>query len=183
MPPLKKKPAVEYSLLSIPLDSYRASVDASINHQARDKRDHYADPRIYSFGSSLELEGTCDYPEERSGDKYTISVHGWETEEGQFGARLSDRHMLDEDGTRKYRKVRGEEVPVYDVPEGIGLIEKVRGERAWSGFCWVSPQTVSDMLILLPHVRPLYISIQERKVGRTRWINELSLQMSHPAFE
>ena len=41
----------------------------------------------------------------------------------------------------------------------------------------------SDMLALLPQVRPLYVSIHERKVGRTRWINGLTLQMSHPAFE
>jgi hypothetical protein len=54
---------------------------------------------------------------------------------------------------------------VYDVPDGLGLIEKVRGKREWSGFCWVSPGTVSDMLLLLPHVSPLYISIHERKVG------------------
>lgn len=98
-------------------------------------------------------------------------------------AKLSGRHMMDDDGARKYRKVRGEEIPVYDVPDGLGLIEKVRGEKRWSGFCWVSPGTVSDMLALLPHVHPLYISIHERKVGRTRWINGLSLQMSHPGFE
>jgi hypothetical protein len=73
-------------------------------------------------------------------------------------------------------------VPVYDVPDGLGLIQKIRNKKEWTGFCWVSPGTVSDMLLLLPHVRPLYISIHERKVGRTRWINGLSLQMSHPAF-
>lgn len=183
MSPRKKKPTVEYELLSIALSGYRASVDASINHKARDKRYQYADPSIYEFQSSLELEGVCDYPDERSGDRYFIKVNGWETEEGEFEARLSDRHVRNEDGTRKYRKVRGEEIPVYDVPEGLGLIEKVRGTKEWSGFCWVSPRTVSDMLALLPQVRPLYISIHERKVGRTRWINELSLQMSHPGYE
>lgn len=126
----KKFPDVTYEFLSIPLSRYRANVDASINYEARDKRHHWADPKIYSFGTLIELEGVCDYPEERAGDKYVISVHGWEAEEGQFEARLSDRHVLDEDGSRKYRKVRGEEVPVYDVPEGIGLIEKIRGEKA-----------------------------------------------------
>ena len=131
----------------------------------------------------MELEGLCDYPDERSGDRYVISVHGWETEEGEFEARLSDRHVKDEDGTRKYRKVRGEEISVYDVPDGLGLIEKVRRKKEWSGFCWVSPGTVSDMLTLLPHARPLYISIHERKVGRTRWINELTLQTMDPANE
>jgi hypothetical protein len=149
MAPRKKTPSVEYELLSIPLSGFGASVDASVNPYARDKRHHYADPKIYSFGTSLELEGVCDYPEERSGDRYFISVHGWETEEGKFESRLSDRHVMDDDGTWKYRKVRGEEIPVYDVPEGIGLIEKVRGEKRWSGFCCVSPGTVSDMLTLL----------------------------------
>jgi len=38
--------------------------------------------------------------------------------------------VLDEDGTWKYRRYRGEDIPVYDVPEGIGLIEKVRGRSA-----------------------------------------------------
>ena len=52
-----------------------------------------------------------------------------------------------------YLRVRGEEVSVYDVPKGMGLIEKARGSKKWSGFCWVSPGTVSDMLALLPHVR------------------------------
>lgn len=174
---------MEYEFISILLTLYRASADASINHDARDKRHHWTNPKIYSFGSSVGLEGTCDYPDERSGERYVISVHGWETEEGEFEARLSCRHVMDEDGTWKYRKVRGEDILVYDVLEGIGLIEKVRGEKRWSGFCWVSPRTVPDMLLLLPHVRPLYISIQEQKVGRSRWINGLSLQMSQPAFE
>ena len=91
MAPRKKKPSVEYTLLSIPLSGYMASVDASINHEARDKRHHYRDPKIYSFGSSVELEGVCDYPEERSGESYVIRVNGWETEEGEFEAKLSDR--------------------------------------------------------------------------------------------
>lgn len=178
-----KSASVEYELLSIPLSRYGASIDASVNSYARNKHHHYSDPRIYQFHSSVELEGTCDYPEERSGEAYVIGVHSWEIEEGMFEARLSDRHAKDEDGGLVYRRVRGEDVPVYDVPDGIGLIEKVRGEKRWSGFCWASPRTVSDMLTLLPKARPLYISIHERKVGRTRWINGLSLQTSHPAFE
>ena len=40
----KKSTDVTYEFLPIPLDRYRAGVDASINHDARDKRHHYADP-------------------------------------------------------------------------------------------------------------------------------------------
>jgi hypothetical protein len=94
MAPRKQKPSVTYELLSIPLSGYKASVDASVNHHARDKRHQYTDPKIYSFGTSVELEGLCDYPDERSGDRYIISVQGWETEEGEFEARLSGRIHL-----------------------------------------------------------------------------------------
>ncbi|MFQ5644820.1 MAG: hypothetical protein ACE5FQ_14140 [Thiogranum sp.] len=58
------------------------------------------------------------HPGERAGDKYVINVHRWETEEGRFGARLSDRHVRDDDGMRKYRRVRGEEVP-YTMSDAI----------------------------------------------------------------
>ena len=67
-----------------------ASVDTSVSHETRDKRHHYRDPKIYSFRSSVDLEGLCDHPEERSGESYVISMHGRETEEGDFEAKLSD---------------------------------------------------------------------------------------------
>lgn len=164
---------MEYTILSILMSRYRLSVNASIN----------PDARIYSFGTSVELEGVCDYPEERSGESYVIDVHGYEHKEGDFEIRLSNRHVRDKDGERVYRKVRGVEVPVYDVPEGIGLLEKTSGTGKWTGYCWVSPRMISDILVMLPHIRPLYVSIHERKVGQHRWINGLSLQTSHPAFE
>jgi hypothetical protein len=72
---------------------------------------------------------------------------------------------------------------VYELPNGIGPPERVRGTKDWTGWCWVSPRTVSDMLALLPNVQPLYISIHERKIGRKRWINGLTLQTTDPAEE
>ena len=100
-----------------------------------------------------------------------------------FDVTLSDCQARDDDGDRKYRRVRGEDVPVYEVPKGIGMIERVRGVGGWSGWCWISPRAVSDMLVLLPNVSPLYISLHERKIGRTRWINGLTLQTTDPAEE
>jgi len=79
------------------------------------------------------------------------------------------------------RKVRGQDIPIYDVPKGIGIIEKQRGVNVWSCCAWVSPQMVTDMLSLLPNVKPMYVSVQEHKVGRNRWVAGMSLQTSDPA--
>lgn len=74
-------------------------------------------------------------------------------------------------------------MPVYDVPKGIGHIEQQRGTKIWTGWTWVSPRSVADMLILLPHVKPLFIQIHELKIARLRWIISMSLQTSDPAEE
>jgi len=53
----KKKPVDEYAILGIKITGYKASVDASINYEVRDKRHYYRDAMVYSFDSSVELEG------------------------------------------------------------------------------------------------------------------------------
>ena len=115
---------------------------------------YYRDAKVYQFDSSVELEGACNYPEEREGEKFPFTVYGREIHEGGFDVTLSDCHVLDDDGARKYRRVRGKDVPVYEVPKGIGTIQRVRGSGGWSGWCWISPRAVSDMLALLPNVSP-----------------------------
>ncbi len=65
----------------------------------------------------------------------------------------------------------------------MGLLQTVRGEPSWSGWLWVSEETVSQMLTLLTGRSPLYLAIHERKVDRTRWINGLCLQTTDPAEE
>ena len=71
-----KKPVEEYSLISIKIRNHKARVGASINHKANDKRYRHDELRVYSFDSSLEIAGICNYPEERSGGKYFITVYG-----------------------------------------------------------------------------------------------------------
>ena len=64
---------------------------------------------------------------------------------------------------------------------GFGLIDKVRGEAAWSGWANVAPRLVTDMLTLLGMRRDLYMAIEERKVGRARWVDGIGLQTTDPA--
>ena len=91
--------------------------------------------------------------------------------------------VMYENSSFKYRKVSGRSLPVYDIPEGLGLLDKDRGTRNWNGWLWVPEQTLTQMLILLTNVKPLYLEIHERKVKRTRWINGLRVQTTDPNEE
>jgi hypothetical protein len=176
----RKDGSPSYTLLSIRLSRFTARIDASVNYMVRDPRHYQEDAKVYEFASSLEVEGDCTHPKERAGEPYRITVYGHEPNEGQFALTLADCQARDDKGLRRYRKRGDKQVPLYNVPKGIGLLDRQRGTRIWAGTAWVSPQVVTDMLTLLPHVRPLYIAFQELRVERTRWIVSLTLQTSKP---
>jgi hypothetical protein len=178
-----KKPVEEYSLISIKVRNHKARVGASINHKANDKRYQYDELRVYQFDSFLEIAGVCNYPEERSGDRYQITVYGDQPDEGDLNARLKEFHIKDKNGDPKYRKSRGHYLPVYEIPKAVGFLQKERGENSWNGCAWVSDQTVSMMLTLLERNGPVFAELHERRVARNRWINGLTLQTTDPAYE
>ena len=178
-----KKPVEEYSFISIKIRDHKARVGASINHEARDKQYQHDQLRIYRFDSSLEINGICTYPENRAGDKYEITVYGGRPDEGDLDKRLKDFRGRDKNGDPKYRKSRGHYLPVYEIPKGVGFVQKVRGENSWNGCIWVPNQTVAMMLNLLNRMGALFIELNERRVGRNRWINSLTLQTTDPAYE
>jgi len=183
MPRRKKTRAEEYTFLALKLSGFDAAINASINYEVRDPRHYQDDAKVYTFGSQLDIEGVSTYPEERAGETYCLTVYGSEPCHDRFTLTLADCHVRDDHGVPMYRKVRGKEVPVYDVPKGIGHLERQRGTRTWVGWLWVLPQTVNDMLTLLPQVRPLYVDIHELRIGRQRWIVGLTLQTTDPAEE
>ena len=96
---------------------------------------------------------------------------------------LDDAQVRDEHGVRQYRTYRGKSVPVYKAPRGFGLLQKDRGEKRWRAWVNALPRFVGDMLALLRADRELYIALQERRQGRDRWINSVSLQTTNPAEE
>ena len=173
----------EYSFLAIKVLSYKAYVDASINYEVRDKCHYSNDAKIYKFSSHLEIEGICTWPEEREGDEYAITIYGHEIRQGDFELTLSDCNVMDEHWSPKYKRVRGKDVPVYDVPKGMGTLNKVRGAALWTGCIWVPTSTITNMLNLLTAVTLLYIAIHENKIERHRWIVGLTLQTTDPADE
>lgn len=141
------------------------------------------DEKIYRFESYLEVEGVSTYPETLAGNPFHLTIRGSESRHGEFSLTLDDFHVKNEDGSRKYRKARGLEIPVYDVPKGIGILERQRGTKSWNGYVWVKPQIITDMLTLLPHITPLFLALHEHKVERSRWITGLTLQTTDPAEE
>jgi hypothetical protein len=96
-------------------------------------------------------------------------------------AKLKDIQVKGKYGTPKYREYRGGSIPVYREPPGLGLIDKVRGEPRWTAWANVAPRLVSDMLVLVSSQRDFYLAIDERKVGRSRWVDGVGLQTSDPA--
>jgi hypothetical protein len=70
---------------------------------------------------------------------------------------------------------------VYRSVPGFGLLNKVRGESAWTAWANVSSRLVSDMLTLVGTGRELYLAIEERKVSRSRWVDGIGLQTTDPA--
>lgn len=178
-----KKKQAEYDFLSLAVSGYKASVDAAVSYRVRDKKHYQEDAKVFDFHSSVEIECRSLWPEERAGGDYQLTIYGRELEHSPFTTTLDDCQVRDEFGERKYTKRRGDQVPVYRVPNGIGFLEKVRGENAWSGVAWVSPECLSDMLALLPTVRPLYVFIHELREGKNRSIVGLTLQNTDPAEE
>lgn len=184
MPRRKSRPnEPQYQFLAIQVTSYSASIDAAINWRARDPHWQHDNVLVYDFHNRIELVGTCSYPQERQGATYQLTVYGRELDDGDFIAKLRDYVARDAEGNIKRRKSRGHELPIYAPPEGIGSLEKRRGENLWNGVVWVAHLTTSDMLTLLARVERLYVSIQEKRIGRQRWIVGLTLQTSDPAEE
>ncbi len=109
------------------------------------------------------------------GADYQLTVYGGELGDGDFNTKFRDYVVRDAEGNIKRRKSRGQERPIYAPPDGIGSLEKRRGENLWSGVVWVAALTTSDMLTLLTRVERVYVSIQEKRIGRQRWIVGLTV--------
>jgi len=179
----KAKPASEYTLITAALSDFQATVGASINYEINDSRLAIEDSPIFQFQSDLELMGTIAYPEERQGAELQIGIYGRELHQGQFSAKLDDYHVRDDHGARKYRKRGDRQIPIYDPPDSIGHIERRRGTQIWAGWVWIAPTTISDMLALLSTGQQLYITIDEIKAGRRRYIRGVTLQSTDPEAE
>ena len=149
----------EYSFLAIKITGYNAAISAAVNYEVKDPHQYYDDAQVYAFDSRLEIEGICTYPDEHRDEEYSITVYGTDRKSKQFELTLADCQARDDKRLLVYRKVRGKQVPVYNIPKDVGMLEHRRAtnstKKGWTGWLWVPPRTVTDMLTLLPHVHPV----------------------------
>lgn len=172
----------EQTELIVKVDKYDVCIDASMNLNLNIDRPIFTRDTdlAYQFVTTLNISGVITSSSNRNGDKLELMINGTEIHSGQFSATLSDFQFRDEHNVPQYRTYRGERYPIYKPPPGIAVLEKKRGEKAWSAWVWVSPRLVSDMLVLLTAKNELYCIIQEHKKDRKRWIQSMSLQMNAP---
>jgi hypothetical protein len=136
---------------------------------------------VYKYIARLTIVGTVTYPEDRAGQRFEITVYGDESPSRHVFPTLKDLQEQGEYGQPPYREYRGRSLPVLRKPPGLGLLDRVRGEPRWNAWLNVAARLVSDMLVLLGTKRVLYLAIEERKVGRTRWVDGICLQTTDPA--
>ena len=100
---------------------------SSVNHEIQDKHYHWKNPRAYESYSSVEILGFFTDPEDKMGMRYKLSIYSHDPDPGDSAKRLSDYQVRDDNGALKFHKIRGTELPVYEIPNGIGCHEKRRG--------------------------------------------------------
>lgn len=183
----RKRPEEEHTHLAIRVEHCEASVEAAINYNVYSPQSAWNandDDPLHRFTTRLTVAGKSTYPDERAGDTYEVTIYGDNPGSGDVrAATLRDVQARDEHGSPKYRQYRGRQIPIYDPPPGMGLIDKIRGEPRWTAWLRVSPRFATDALALLTIGRSLFLAIHERKKGRARWVQSVSLQTNDPAEE
>lgn len=181
-----KQPEDQHTHLAIRVERYDTSVEAAINYNAYTPQSAWQsddDDPLYRFTTRLTVAGISTYPEDRAGDTYEITIYSDNLSSGGIRATLKDVQERDDHGSPKYRQYRGRQIPIYKPPPGMGLIDKIRGDRRWTAWLRASPRFTSDALSLLGNERSLFLAIHERKTNRTRWVQSASLQTTNPAEE
>ncbi|MER9693594.1 hypothetical protein NKJ16_16865 [Mesorhizobium sp. M0179] len=141
------------------------------------------DSPLYRTTIQLTFDGVATYPERRAGQAFEVTIYGSNSDLRRNEATVKNVQARGERGSLKFRSYRGKQIPIYNPPSGMGLIDKVRGEPCWTAWLPVSPRFASDALALVNSGRSLFLGIHERRSKRAHWIQGLSIQTTDPAEE
>lgn len=189
MPPKRKqqsKPVEEHSHIAIRVEHYEAEVRARVNYYAYEPQYAYNlddDDPVYEFTNQVAITGLSVYPSERQGDRYELTIYGTDSPSHRLNEKLKDIQARDDKYSLQYRTYRGKQIPIYVAPNGLGRLEKVRGEKLWKAWLFVTSRFVNDLLVLLGRQRTLFVSLHERKIDRDRWVQGMSVQTTDPSEE
>lgn len=172
-----------FTLLSVKVERRDARVETSIHSDLRSQRpvfDRPTDP-VYEVRTMIEVSGVVVNPDTRQGERFDLTILGEISTEPPLV--LKDMQATDDDRRPMFKAYRGVQYPLYVAPRGLALLQRLRGQPGWSAWIFAAPRLLSDMLTLLSSPRQLYLSVHEKKTGRERWVQSLSLQTSDPANE
>lgn len=173
-----KKPKIEYELYFLTVNSFSASVHAGLNYKAVEAANKFDDQiPVFENYPTLVFDCECFYPEKYFGLPFHVTVYG---EDYKNNLMLSDCTVKDENGHPTLNKRRGQFYPVHQIPDGIGSLEKVRGQNAWRANCFIDRKAVTQMITVLSLNKEYYLSIDESKVNRYRAVRALDLQTDRP---
>lgn len=187
MPGKASTEVTERADIGIKVTQHEVRLGASINHDAIAPKyawNSEGSDLVHEFTMHLTIRGIATFPPEHAADTYEISLYaGGASTVRNLATTLKDIQALDERDHPVYKKYRGRHVPVYAPPLGLALLNRNNGERCWRGWLQVTDRFASDAQTLLSQARPVYLSIGELRVGRTRWLASLNLQTTDPADE
>lgn len=174
-----------YTHLAIRIDDYDVRCSAGINHHLYGSSHYGIDENepVHVFGTSLTLRGVCIDPTSRSNAPFEITLLAESSEHPDRRLKVKNLRERDKDGFPLYRTYRGISHPVYAEPPSLSFVNKVHGEQRWSLWMAATPQMVSDSLLLLSGEKLVYITVNEKKIGRERHVQSLSIQTTDPAEE
>jgi len=183
-----RKPKDEWNTFGLRVFDYNVTLEWGFNSTIHDKRFRSDDSPVYAANQYLHLDCVVIWPEEQEGDIYHITLSeplkdwffGPPTD---FNVKLGQFAVEDKDGNRKYGKYKGQEIPIYNPPFEIGMINKSSGEyQAWAR---VEANFLAQMIKLVLSQNTLYVRIGEwikpkppgAGRGRNRWINGISIHL------
>ncbi|MBC8519880.1 MAG: hypothetical protein H8D24_05695 [Gammaproteobacteria bacterium] len=179
--PTKNKVATKYYVFFGKIDRYDVLFSSNINHDIDNRHQQHDEMEVFHYLRVIKLQGTCIESDERDGDRLYITLYGEDRGSNSVGSTLADHKVLDKDGIQKWRKIRGESFPVYDPPDHIGHIDKVRGENAWNIYLWLPDSQFDRIAALLYSGRQTYAHLNELQKGRHKFLRWIELSTEHPA--
>lgn len=172
---------IDYEVSVIPVDRFDIHARDGVNPDLHQPRKYlYDEIPVWKSGISISVEGRFTEPASRRDCIASVTIY-IRSEGAPFsGEQLGDYAVTDSDGTRRYRKDHGVAAPVYDPPDNIGFLSKVRGRNEWGAAAWLHEKVVEQMCAMLLAGRPTWLLVHENVYPRKRMIWEISLQLSDP---
>ena len=186
MPRRKKaRPRSNDTPLGILVDDHQAQTQMGINIHLLGTGSYGLDDEapVHVADSMLSLRGTCIHPEDRAGERFDVTLFASFPRDHEWSLRIKDLHASDANGAPRYAKRRGRLEPVRAEPPPVARLRKTRGQSAWEINMRTEPQMITHGLLILATGKPVYLTIDERRVNRQREVRSLGLQTTDPAEE